>query len=269
MVALTLSLPADFVLHIGAGAAAAAEGYLRAGLNPVVLAAAEPGALPALQALEQQSGRVRAGAAVVSAEGGPKTVYRCNFPDLSSLAKPAEALGQRFPGLQTEADSDVETLAVADLVKGGGLKSGNGLLVIEAPGQGLAILQALQQADCLKPFRTLRVQEGREVLYRGAPGLAGLQEGMEELGFSSWLEADPQDPERPYAAGLRNGAAMARAEALAGAQQQLDLCGADLAELQRRYGALLQQSDAQADLLRRLAELAAEDAGGAAAEPEE
>ncbi|MBQ4824452.1 hypothetical protein J4729_07790 [Leisingera sp. HS039] len=295
MAAFSLSFPADYVLHIGAGSGRAAEGYVQAGLDPVLLAEADPEAMPGLQALAKRFAPVQAIAAAVSAKGGPGRFHSCNFAGLSSLAAPAEALYQLFPGLQVLAEETVETQAIADLAARCGLpKAGRGLLVLEAPGQALALLQALEQAECLQHFQTLRLQEGRDPLYRGAPGMAALRAGLEELGYISWLEAAPEDPDRPYAVAWRNSAALAAAEELqacgqaaeqdragllqaaeqerAVAEQQLQACTADLAELQQRYGALLQEKEVQEDLLRRLADRLAPlagDAEAAAPEPEE
>lgn len=264
MVAFSLTLPADYVLHIGAGSGAAAEAYVRAGLDPVLLAEADPEALPGLQALAQRFKPVQAIGAAVSAQGGQGRFWRCNFPDLSSLSEPAEALYRLFPGLQVEACVPVETMAAADLLNRCSLPAaGRGLLVIEAPGQALALLEALQAAALLPRFQTVRVQEGCQPLYQGAPGLEALQAGLEELGYTSWLEAAPEDPDRPYAVGWRNTAALETAAAAAQLQQRLDLCRTDLAELQLRYGAVLRQKDAQEDLLRRLADRLAPLAGGA------
>ncbi|WP_291736432.1 hypothetical protein [Leisingera sp. F5] len=284
MAAFSLSFPADYVLHIGAGSGRAAEGYVQAGLDPVVLAEADPEAMPGLQALAKRFAPVQAIAAAVSAKGGPGRFHSCNFAGLSSLAAPAEALYQLFPGLQVLAEETVETQAIADLAARCGLpEAGRGLLVLEAPGQALALLQALEQAECLQHFQTLRLQEGRDPLYRDAPGMAALRAGLEDMGYISWLEAAPEDPDRPYAVAWRNNTALAAVEEWqacgqaaeqerAVAEQQLQACTADLAELQQRYGALLQEKEVQEDLLRRLADRLAPlagDAEAAAPEPEE
>ncbi|NSY39547.1 hypothetical protein [Leisingera sp. ANG59] len=273
MAVFTLCFPADYVLHIGAGSGAAAEGYVRAGLDPVVLVEADSEALPGLKALAQRFGPVQAVEAVVSPQGGPATFMRCNFSGLNSLSEPADALYRLFPGLRVEARLPVETRAVADILKGCGLpEAGRGLLVIEAPGQALALLEALQAASLLQRFQTIRVQEGRQSLYQAAPTLEQLQQRLADLGYASWLEAAPEDPDRPHAVAWRNAAALESGAAQAGLQQRLDLCAADLAELQQRYGALLHQKEAYEDLLRRLADrlapLAGNNPGGNAAEPE-
>ncbi|OED45828.1 hypothetical protein AB838_22165 [Rhodobacteraceae bacterium (ex Bugula neritina AB1)] len=265
MVAFSLLFPAEFVLHIGAGCGRAAEGYVQAGLGPVVLAGTDPEMLPELQALAQRFKPVQAAGAAVSAGGGAAVLYRCNFPDLSSQAGPAETLFRLFPGLEVQQEDLAQTQAVADLAALCGLpaergKAGGepkqGLLVIEAAAQPLALLQALEQAGCLQHFQMLRLQEGHKPLYRGASGMAALQAGLEDLGYASQLEAAPADPDRPYAVAWRNKAAQARAAAQADLQQQLDLCASDLAELQQRYRAVLQEKEAQEDLLRQLAALA-------------
>lgn len=281
MAAFCLSFPADYVLHIGAGSCRAAESYVQAGLDPVVLAEADPEAMPGLRALAKRFAPVQPIETAVSAKGGPGRFHSCNFAGLSSLLEPTEALYQMFPGLQVLAEETVETQAIADLMGRCGLpEAGRGLLVIDAPGQALALLQALEQADCLQHFQTLRLQEGREPLYRGAPGMEALRAGLEELGYISWLEAAPEDPDRPYAVAWRNSAALAAAQELqacgqaaeqdqAAAEQALQACTVDLAELQQRYRTLLQVKEAQEDLLRRLADRLAPLAGDAeAAAPE-
>ncbi|MBY6069092.1 hypothetical protein KUW17_20280 [Leisingera aquaemixtae] len=270
MAAMRVPLPFSHVLHIGAGGGGDAGAYLAAGLNPVVLAEADPEAAAELQQLAAAHSVVRAVQAAVSARPGPQTYYRTNFSDLNGLRAPGPALRALFPGLEVLAAEPAATVAPEALVAEAGLpQDGAGLLVIEAPGEAAGILQALARAGLLEGFRSVRVQEGRQPLYDGAPGLAELQALLQELGYEGWLEPAPEDPDRPYLFAVRavgaggvkrdlqelTGALEASQEAAAAqAEEHADTCR-ELALQAARCGEL----EAEAERLAvRVAELEAE-----------
>ena len=268
MIGFTCSFPVTHVLHIGAGTGSDLDGYLSAGLDPIVLVEADPDAAKALQRRTEGSmagsAKVRVIAAAVTARQGAALYHKCNFSDLNALLEPNGALQALYPGLQILAREPVEALSPQALMQGCDCpEDGAGLLVIEAPGEALGILGALQEAGELSRFAVLRLQEGRDVLYPDAPGLDGLQSELQGFGYDSWVEASPADPDRPYLLARRNVAAlMARQEAQvqfetqsqkqAELLQRQALLEADLRDLQLRYGALLRDKEVQEDLLRRL-----------------
>ena len=198
-----LALPSDFplthVLHLGAGTGSDTYQYAAAGLDPIVLVEADPEAIAGLTLLARQFPAVQVVKAAVAGRSGAAEFHRSNFPDLSSLSAPTEALTQLFPGARTLSRDPVQALSPADVLRQCKLPGdGAGLLVIETPGEALGILRALAEAGMLQQFPMLRLQEGLQPLYEGAPGLEDLQAGIQGFGYRTTMESDPQDPDRPY-----------------------------------------------------------------------
>lgn len=225
MMDFSLSFPVTHVMHIGAGFGSEVDAYLAAGLAPIVLVEADRQAVEVLSNLARQASVIRVVEAAVSARSGEQYFHRCNFSDVSSLSAPQAALLEIFPGLEVLEKELVTTVAVIDLLKGCGLpKDGQGLLVIEAPGVVLEILLALEEAGWLERFPLLRLQEGLQPLHHEAPGVAGVITVLEKLGYDCWLEATPEDPDRPYLMAIRSAVTLQvhKAQAAAALQEEAD-----------------------------------------------
>lgn len=204
MAALRVSLPFSHVVHIGAGVGGDADAYLAAGLKPIVLVEADPEAAMHLHRLQTDSPSIQVVQAAVSGRPGPQTYYHTNFTELNGLYPPGQALKALFPGLEILASEPVSTLAPGELVAAASLpRDGAGLLVIEAPGEAVGILEALAQAGHLEGFRAVRVQEGHKSLYEAAPGMTEVQKCLRELGYECWLEPVSEDPDRPHLFSIR------------------------------------------------------------------
>lgn len=253
MVAISLSLPLDYVVHLGAGAVSAASEYVRLGLKSVVLGSVDPQDMPNLRKQATHLKSIQVASGPISPSAAAAVLHRYNHRALNGFLEPAEALFELFPGLQKQGEFPVDTLAVAQWVQEStSAIKGKGLLVIEVPGQGRDILYALSEAGCLERFQLVRMQEGRKQLYKGGSTSAQLCSELETLGYEVWEEAAAEDPARPYLIGWRNTPERSRAKEVKANRQALDLCEADLAELQKRYGALMQEKEGLEELLERL-----------------
>lgn len=253
MVAISLSVPLDYVVHLGAGAVSAASKYARSGMKTVVLGSVDPQDMPGLRQQATSLKSIQVASGPISPSGAAVVLHRYNHKALNGFLEPEEALFELFPGLQNRGELCVETLAVAQWVQDStSVIKGKGLLVIEVPGQGGDILSALSEAGCLERFQFVRLQEGRKQLYKGGSTSAQLRRELETLGYAVWEEAAAEDPARPYLIGWRNAPEQTRAKEVQANRQALDLCEADLAELQQRYGALLQEKEDLEELLGQL-----------------
>lgn len=263
MIDFSLSFPVTYVVHIGAGFGAEAEAYLAAGLAPIVLVDADRHAVAALEDLARHTPAIRAVEAAVSARSGEQNFHRCNFSDLSALSVPEPALLEIFPGLEVLETAQVTTLSVVELLEGCDLpQNGQGLLVIEAPGEALGILAALAEAGWLARFPVLRLQEGQQVLHCGAAGITALTAELEKLGYSCWLEATPEDPDRPYlvaAWGAAVGLAQQKQDA---AEMQGEADRKTIAELEQALSATESRLQDALDDADRVAKAAQEAAKG-------
>ena len=194
--------PLGRVLHIGAGAGQDVPAYLAAGACQITLVEPEAEFQPALAALAQEQAAVHVvmGAAVATLPEGEATALlrRFSFAGLNSLLPPKAGLQALFPGLQPVEPVLVAVHDVVALARDMDLdQAGAHVLVLEAPGQALDLLTALQAADLLEKFRLIRVQEGRLPLYEGATAISEIESYLAEVGFGTAVVLGGKDPDWP------------------------------------------------------------------------
>ena len=281
-----LTRPLAHVVHIGAGAGTELALWQTAGAQTITLIEGDPGIA---ERLETESGAgVKVIAAVVSGDTSKRAFRRMSFADLSSLRAPT-GLKELFPGLKTLSQDMVIPVDPAQLIDRDALsETGANLLMIEAPGEALGILKALEAADLLLQFDAIHLQEARTPLYDNAPPAKEIRDYLTGAGFTARFEVNPEDPERPCLsaeidrvaiAHKRQSAAMSGAmaametrnsqleEALEDAgRTALDL-RAGLATLQQQSAARIKEMDAEAETL-KVAQTAALAAAGQAANQE-
>jgi len=194
------------VVHIGAGFGSDVPTYVADELSPIVLIEADPEACAHLKALEACHPELQVIQSAVSGQLGPRIFYGTNFSELNSLSRPS-GLQKLFPGLQLLSEDSMEAVAVNDLLEELGLPQTGGLLVLEAPGEALKILQALSSAQWTEAFSVIRVQEGRHSLYEDVPALEEIRYCLCDMGYQVWEDSASEDPDRPYLLGLRGGLA--------------------------------------------------------------
>ncbi len=215
-----ITAPVGHILHIGAGTGSDIPDYLDASPAAVTLIEPDPGALPKVQQAAQGHDNFQVIEAAISPDPKAGPLHRFTFGDLNSLRAPT-GLRDLFPGLE-ELDSEPVTLRdPVVLVEGLDLDPDRAhVLVIEAPGEALAIVQALDTAGLLARFTAVRVQEGQEPLYEGAGTLPQVQAVLTAAGFSLDAPIDDTDPERPILSVMIDRVAL-RQQALEGDLEQL------------------------------------------------
>lgn len=198
--ALLADLPAApaHILHIGAGQALALDAYLASGAARVTLVEADPDIAAALAARVGDDDRLRVICAAISATEGTRPFHRTNLPDLNAFHAPDKAPAL-FPGLRMLSSAPLSAMLPTDLLNSldGPAQDGPQLLVIEAFGEALGILQALARADMLSRFDRVRVQEARDTLYSGIPPLDAVQAALVEAGFVTAPDQRTDDPDLP------------------------------------------------------------------------
>ncbi|PCH75608.1 MAG: hypothetical protein COC12_00240, partial [Rhodobacteraceae bacterium] len=246
-----LARPIAHIVHIGAGMGHDLPTYLEAEPGFVTLVEADLDAIAQLESVACDHPGVTVIEAAVSANNRKRAFRRTNFPELNSFRKPTE-LKELFPGLRTLSEEVVKPTDPVRLIRDLDMsREGSNLLVIEAPGEALGILKALNAADLLLGFDAIRLQEGREALYHRAPTAKDICNFLVKAGYLVGFEAAPEDSERPYL--------IARVDRVAlEATRQIDALTATLAQVQRQcdqIGAEHSAATQQAEELRaRLAE---------------
>lgn len=189
--------PVGHIVHIGAGEGRGLSTYLAARPEAVTLIEPDPGQLPRLQAAAAGHDSVHVIEVAVSPDPNAGILHRFAFGDLNSLRRPT-GLWQLFPSLEELAGVPVTRRDPVALVCGLDLKKDRThVLVIEAPGEVLGIVQALNEAGLLTCFAAIRVQEGQGSLYQGAGTFAQVRAMLEVSGFSHEPQIDEADPDRP------------------------------------------------------------------------
>lgn len=200
--------PLGAVLHIGAGRGGDLGAYLRAGARAVTLVEPAPEAREALETAAADADiPVEPVAAAVSAADRPAPLRRFGFPGLASLRTPT-GLRDLYPGLSDPEEIAVETrhpadLAAALLAAPDLPDQAVNLLVVEAPGEGQAVLAALDEADLLRRFAWIAVQDGAESLYEGQPPLEQTLRWLRDRDYEVALDAG-SDPDRPHLQAFRD-----------------------------------------------------------------
>lgn len=198
------------VLHIGAGADLDLPACLEAGAQSVTLTQADPDLAADLRGLAAPYPQISVIEAAVSAGPRPRAFYRASLPDLSSFRAPT-ALKKLFPGLKILSRDIVQPANPVTLARG---LAGEGpaALVIEAPGEALGILRALEAAGLLTVFDTVRLREGLRPLYEGAPAAAAIADFLTGAGYEAAFDPEPADPDRPWLTARLDRAALEAAQ---------------------------------------------------------
>lgn len=246
-----LSAPLDHILHIGAGDGAELAAWQAAGAREITLVEADADTARALATrLAGQPGlRVIAGA--VSADPAPRPFRITNLPALNSFRAP-EGIEALFPGLRTLGREVVTPLDPVALVAGLTPGTGAAALVIEAPGEALGILQALDGAGLLDRFEAIRLQEGDTPLYAGAPPAETIRDWLHEAGFRAEFEPVPDDPDRPHLIARCDGTARKQDAEIRMLQADLAEAEAEATRQAARAEAALAERDAAEAVAERL-----------------
>jgi FkbM family methyltransferase len=187
----------DTLVHLGAGACNELDAHLARKPKRMLLVEADPQLAEALQARTASLQQVQVQCAAVAAHEGFATFHRFNLPYAGSLHA-ATGLRELFPGLRTVDQLKVETISPVTLLQPLQLQPNQeNLLIVDLPGEELAVLKALQQGDQLFLFRQLQLHCGRQPLYENSEPAATVLRWLQEQGFDLIAEEAGDDPDRP------------------------------------------------------------------------
>ena len=172
---------------------------------------------------------IRCQQAWVSADGHDATFYHYNLPEFDGLLK-ASGLKELFPNLKLRGSETVATVAVTELVERLlAANSGNDhILVLDVPGQELALLQALATAKLHRRFGHVEVVTCQEQWFEGVSTSAETQAALQAIGFTSVPANLTDDPDFPVFAGERDAVAEENFEL----REQVTKLTAELADAQ-------------------------------------
>lgn len=135
----------------------------------------------------------------IAATEGQAPFYSYNFPQLSSLRPPSDALQRLFPGMRQTGVQTIQTFTLSSILEElPPSKEDPNVVVVNAPGAERQILEEVLSSRWRGYFSLLLLRCAREPLYAGSLPYEGAVARLEAEGFR--LESrDEQDPEFPVA----------------------------------------------------------------------
>ncbi|GEM_PF-1971608 len=185
------------IVHIGAGLCDDLSDYLKDGATAVILVEPDPATAGLLREKTGTHSQVSVIEAAISNGEHGQLLNRFSFADLNSLRTPT-GLTQIFPALEVLSQEPVKIQNPVELMQGLNLsETDDNMLVIEAPGEAMDILRALENAQFLQLFKYLRISEGREALYQGATLIDEIHAWLGTRFFAGNVFWDYSDPDLP------------------------------------------------------------------------
>lgn len=189
---------ADAVIHFGAGKCRELSFYQEADSRiQFLLVEAHPGMARELAARVHANRNIRVKPFAVAASSGEGTLHCYNLPDCNSLRE-ATGLQELFPGLReietkaVQCRTPAQFLAALELAE-----KDTACLVIDTPGEELAILQSLANENELSRCNQLVLRCGKQPLYKGAASERDILNFLEQQGFETVSTDTNTDPDQP------------------------------------------------------------------------
>ena len=195
-ITLGMHEPIGTIIHIGAGRCSELPQYLAVHPERIILIEPNPQRAQELSRRTADNERVEVLVVAVTDDPTRTRLQLFNLADLSSLRTPTGAY-QLFPGLKVTGEVDVEAMTPAELFETGQWDANtNHRLVIDAPGEETAIVNALHEASQLAHFNQILLHCGSEPLYEYNAPAATLLDQLQEAGYDI-EQQDDSDPDRP------------------------------------------------------------------------
>jgi FkbM family methyltransferase len=162
---LRIKPPLDFIIHLGAGKCSELDDYLTLNPKNIQLIEADSDLVKELELKVQNNDNVTIIPCAISATEEHRKLFRYNISSANGI-HPATELKLLFPGLKQLEPIKVKSIRPTELLQPLALNiEQNNLLVVDVPGEELAVLQALEEADKLVLFRYIQLHCGIKALY--------------------------------------------------------------------------------------------------------
>lgn len=185
----------DAIVHIGAGRGRELNEYLASSAQQIILVEPNPRLVTQLRRLGEADARIRVIDAAVSNSSEHNLLREYNLPNVNSLYR-ATGLIQLYPGLRELGQLPVSTLTGQELMNHCVLQGDNNLLIIEAPGSELAIIETLTEAGAIDKFSRLAINCAEDTLYDSPSHAGAVLKLLQEQGFDL-VHRDDADPDWP------------------------------------------------------------------------
>lgn len=232
----------DFVIHIGAGAGADVEEYLKEQIDQIILIEADPLLAKVLDERFFDFPQVEIMELAVVEKTQRAVFYRSNYPNLSSIKLPSASVSKIFPNFSYEKVGDVNVIEVDALLQVLCAKvSGSGMLVVETFGFIEEIIRKFSSSDLLNHISVVRYQIPALVSHEDPIPSDDVGRYLENRGFLVLPDADASDPEFPHFLGFKSKAHLAVLASLKAIESEKRGVSDQLGELRKRYDDVLEQ----------------------------
>lgn len=185
----------DVIVHIGAGRCEELTTYLASSAKRIMLIEANAQLAAELRARCGNEPRISVLEVAVSNNPADNELKEYNLADANSLYSPM-GLKQLFPGLRLLGHQPVTTITGDELLKQCALNSDQNVLVIQAPGAELGIIESLTESGGIDQFCYLSLTCAETPLYATPSDSAAVLKVLQEQGFDL-VHRDKTDPDWP------------------------------------------------------------------------
>lgn len=190
--------PVNAFIHFGAGLCREIDAHLSLQPNLLLLVEADPDLSNSLLERCNDNAQILVNNSAISDHSSSATLYRFNLPDLNSLRRPTDALLEQFPGLQTIDKINVGTVKPSTVLQPLTLDSeDNNILLIDTPGEEMAVLKSLANDNLIHSFQYIQVFCTNQILYENSMPSSKILKYISDVGFDLIYQDVSDDPDRP------------------------------------------------------------------------
>ncbi len=191
-----MTSPLHTIVYIGAGSANDLPELLAHQPKAIHLIEPNPAFEASLSALAQKHAMVQVHPVAVAGNGPTKrSLLRFNLERAASLHPPT-GLKTLYPGLRQTGEAPVECITPKQMIEQLGIQGSNNLLILEAAGEELAILEALADSHQLQAFAELRIRIGQQPLYENASDAGAISAWLPRQGYDLVGSLEAESPEQ-------------------------------------------------------------------------
>jgi FkbM family methyltransferase len=188
----------DTLIHLGAGSCSEFTAYLNTPIANIILVEGDPHLIKVLHKKYSETDKVNIINAVVSDHKGQAIFNRYNFSDLNSIHTPNDFLLELYPGLVKIEEIHVETVTPTSLLESLVLDAEkNNKLIIDAPGEELALLKDILNGQKLHFFKFVQLYCGIKSLYINCNSSIQILNWLQTNGYDLVSQDHSLDPDRP------------------------------------------------------------------------
>lgn len=248
-------IPSDVnrIIHIGAGAGEELPWYLKSDAEHIILVEPNPSSAEALRKRSSNDARLQVLELAITDNPALEKLTEYNIPEADSVYRPTE-LQKLYPGLRAIAHHEVETKSPQWLLQQYPLKGDRNMLVIQAPGAEMALVQAILSNNQIDKVCTFDLTIPESSYHEGGFGAGDVIRLISDRGYNAEKIQNPNPDWQRYILTRDPKAQKIRAleSELDSLTEQLQASEKKRQELQTQWSAAQDQVKSQGDQISHL-----------------